>query len=273
MDPKDQDQEEETRSLPRAFNGQRARAALASLIEPASHPRLVLDAGHVTTVDAYAGAVLRTGIEVHLARDPGNSIVVAEPEASLCWAALYDLLGEFLPPRSSWAGNRPTPTRGRDIVLPATPIADDETTVLLTDVALPAAAGALGFGDHARRLLQEAAAAFIDNARKYGDENAPVGPVICAALEPQSNDLQLVVCDLGSDAPADGQAALRDAVSRSRETLGGIQSLVALRRNGMDLSVRLAFGAGRAHHRTHRAWRFSTFAAVPGFIAGVEIHR
>jgi hypothetical protein len=271
MDAKDQDEEGERRTVPHAFNGQRARSALVALVSPAAQRRLVFDARETTRVDAYAAAVLRTAVELHLARKARNSNVIVEPASDESWAMLYDLLGEVLPARCAWAGTRPTPTRGRRVVLPATTVIDDDVE-LITDHALRSAAGALRFGDHAGRLLQESAAAFLENARTHGTP-AEVPPVICAAFDRQTNDLQLVVCDLGRDVPTDGQATLHSAVAESRANGGGIQSLAALTRGRLDFSVRLAHGTGRAHYRTNRSWHFSAGSEVPGYIAGIEIHQ
>jgi hypothetical protein len=274
-DADDEDDQGEHLTLPRVFGGQYARTELAQLIGSATG-RLILNAGNVARIDAYGGAVLGIALRLHLARGTHNRVLIIEPTSDSAWSMMYDLLGEVLPERCTWAGTRSAPTRGRLVVVPAASLSDDEDVELLTDEALPRATSALRFGTRAGRLLQEGAAAFLENARTHGAD-APVEPVACAALDTQTNDLQLVVIDLGPNIPADGQAAVHTMVSssraRAREHGSGLQSLVGPAREGMDFSVRLAHGTGRAHYRTARSWHFSTGSHVPGFIAGVEIHR
>ena len=273
-DDDDQHNAHERRVLPRVFNGQRARSALAALSHPAATPQLVFDASGTTQVDAYAGAVLGLALRAHLARSDDNRVVVIEPATDAAWTLMHDLIGgPMLAGRCSWAQTRSTPPRGRDVILPASAIVDDEDIELIAVEALPRAAGALGFGARDARLLQEAAVALLDNAVGHGGTQL-AAPVICAALDQQSNDLGLVVANLDDLAPDEGEAALRDAVARSRLSAGGIQSLVEPERGSLELSVRLAYGNGRAHYRTGRSWHFSSNNAhIPCFLAGVEIHR
>jgi hypothetical protein len=264
----------ERRRLGNVFRGHRATSALGELLVP-SAPILAIDATAVTRLDAYGGAVVRTGVDVHLARHAEHLASLIEPRDDASWELLWDLLGGFLLPlRCSWAGTRSPGKRGSQVLVPATPITDDEDVQLLVDHTIRQATGALGYGDRAGRLLQEAAAVFLENAKQH-TPGAGTPPVVCAALEPQGNDLQLATVSLGGPVPdqADGEAALRRALTGGPNGSSSLTDLVAVRRGGLDASVRLAWGTGRARYRTSDSWRFSTSTDVPGFIAGVEVHR
>jgi len=186
--------ESERRGLGNLLRGSRAVSALAELLVP-SAARVELDGSSLVAMDAYGAAVVRTAIEMHLARHPTHFVSLIEPQHSGCWALMSDLLGGPLPSRCSWAGSRSPATRGIYVLVPATPIADDEDVQLLVDHTIRQATGALRFGDRAGQLAQEAAAVFLDNARRHGAD-APVPPVVCAALDPQANDLQLTTVNL-----------------------------------------------------------------------------
>jgi hypothetical protein len=266
----------EQRALGKILRGPRAVSALPRLVVPAA-PELVLDGSSLKVVDAYGGVVIRTAIEAHLSRGASHSVSIVEPRDESTWRMLFDLVGGLsLPLRCSWAGTRSAATRGSDVLVPATPIVDNEDVTLLVDHTVRVAAGALGYGDRPGRFLQEAAAVLLDNAREHG--SADVFPaIVCASLEPQGNDLQLVTANLADrwPDPAVGDEALRQAVGpSSSHAEGALTQLVALRRGGLEVSVRLAWGTGRARYRTADSWRFTTSPDdVPGFVAGVEVHR
>jgi hypothetical protein len=81
---------------------------------------------------------------------------------------------------------------------------------------------------------------------------------------------------LGPNLPAKdaGADALRATIERSRQNLSGLAALAAQRRGGLQVSIRLAWGTGRASFRSGASWRYSdTIEVVPGFMAGLEIHR
>ena len=262
----------ERRDLGRLLRGRRAESALAGLIAPAA-PRLELDGSSLIGVDAYGAAVARTAVEVHLSRNRRHSVSLIEPHDSECWALVSDLLGGALPSRCSWAGTRSPALRGNYVLVPAEAIADAEDVRLLLDHTIRPAAGALGYGDRAGQLLQEAAAVFLHNAEQHAP-GAAVPPVVCASLDPQANDLQLTSVNLRgtrSDATSD-EAALRGAIAKSRSDNGALTELVSRPRGGLDVSLHLAWGTGRAHFRTSQSWHFATGVDVPGFVAGVEVH-
>lgn len=261
------------RILPSVFRGHRALAVLSTLLAPAAQS-LVLNMSAVRRVDAYGGSVLRAAVEMHVARDPLNDVTIVEPVDDAAWALTFDLLGgSLLPLRSRWAGSRSAGRRGSEVLVPATPIVDEEDVRLLVDETIRRAAGALGYGDHAGHFLQEAAQVFLANAQKHG-EHSPVPPIVCASLEPQANDLQLVTLDLAGNVPAGDAAevALRAAVGGGSS--GSLNDLVVPRRGGLDVSVRLSWGTGRAWFRTGDSWHFDTSpGTVPGFVVGGEVHR
>ncbi len=262
----------ERREIGNLLRGPRAASELASLLLPAA-PELELDGSSLVHMDAYGAAVLRTAIEVHLDRHTSHTVSMIEPLNSECWALMSDLLGGPLPERCAWAGTRSTAKRGSYVLVPATPIADAEDVQLLVDHTVRQATGALGFGDRAGRLLQEAAAVFLDNAREHAAD-APVAAVVSAMLDPQVNDLQLAAVSLSgvSRRQLPDEAAMRSAIANSRKGNRALTELVRTRA-GLDFSLHLAWGAGRARYRTSQSWHFSTATQVPGFVSGIEVHR
>lgn len=263
-------EEADRRVLTPAFRGPRAIAGLAALCARAA-PRLELDARGLRRADAFTGVVVHETVRRHLEADPGHEVVLWEPADEQAWAMLHDLLTP-LPRLARWAGEQPAAQRERQVLVPATPIDDDETIDLVTRYALPAATASYRIPDAPRRLLLEAAAAFADNAVLHGG-GAP--SVLCACYDPQANDLQLVVLSpaMPDGAGDDAATVLRDAVDR-REDVSGIETLIEkARRRKIDATVRLVTGTGRLRWRGHPEPQVEeTAAPVPAFVASLEIH-
>jgi anti-sigma regulatory factor (Ser/Thr protein kinase) len=263
------------RELKGALRGARAVDALADLLDTTGR-RLELVACGLTRADAYTGAVVGAAIESHLAANAENSAQVWEPRNDETWSLLY-WLTKPLPARSQWCGDRAVPVRDQRVLLPATPIPDPEAARLYTSVWLKSVAPTAGISRRHAAWLIEAGAHFLDNSLVHATESR-IDVITAACLEPQGNDMQIVTVDLGQTIAGqdDPEAALRDAVARSREGLGlhGLNSIVELgQRRGADVSVRLAAGTARARNRGGR-WRYeSERVHVPGFVAGFDIHR
>jgi len=267
--------EAERRGLGSVLRGRQVAAILADVLRPATTQQLELDGSDLTEVNAYGAAVLRAAMETHLARNPSQGVSVIEPANSECWAHFSDLLGLPAGQRWSWSGTRSGAARGRNVLIPATIIRDSEDAQLIVDHAIPTAAGALGYGARTGRLLQEAAAVFLDNAEQHA-RSRPVRPVLCVAFHPPSNDLQLVSANL--EDPEDLAVAtathLHDAITRSQLAHGALDDLAGRRRGDLDFTVRLISGTGRARRRSDEAWRvLDEPERFPGFVAGLEVHR
>lgn len=264
----------EQRDLGRVLRGQHARGAFGRLIVPAA-PQLLLVGTTLNRVDAWGGLVVRAAVDAHLDADSGHTVSLVEPTNDESWALMSDLLGSsLLPSRCSWAGTRALAPRGSRVLVPTSAILDQEDVQLVVDEGLRRATAALGYGDRAGHALQEAAAVFLHNAHTHGAASR-IAPLVCATFEAQGNDLQVVVLDLGPGQPAvgHGATALREAVESSRKNLSSLHGLTGRKRGGLQFSVRLAWGTGRAAFRSGGSWRFSDAAELPGFMAGLEIHR
>ncbi len=264
----------EQRDLGRVLLRRQACGSLGRLLSPATG-QLTLVGTSLARVDAYGGLVVRAAVDVHLRAAASHVVSVVEPVNDEPWRLLCDLLGRtLLPSRCSWAGNRSIAVRGSGVLVPVTAIVDEEQTQLVLDDGLRRATSALGYGPRAGRALQQAAAVFLHNSSVHA-ASSPIPPLVCASLEVQGNDLQVAVLDLGVERPAAGQGelALRAAVRGSREAGGSLHSLVAQRRGDLQVSVRLAWGTGRATVRSGGSWRYSESECLPGFMAGLEIHR
>jgi hypothetical protein len=266
----------EDRDLGRVLRCVQVPRTLARLLAPAG-PRtsLRLRTGSLSRIDAYGAAALRIGIDAQLTDNSARLITLLEPANAETWELLSDLMGGTvgLPSRSAWAGTRPPARRGARVIIPALPLPDEDTVSLLVDEALPRATEALGYGARSGRLLQEATAVLAENAMVHALP-AQVAPVLCASFERQGNDLQTAVIDLGAGVPAPelGADPLREALERSERAFGGLATLKGLSRGGLEWSLRLAWGKGRASRRAGR-WVFREDEFLPGFMAGVEIHR
>jgi len=264
----------EQRDLGRVLRRRQACGVLGRLLDPATQ-QLTLVGASLTRVDVYGALVVRAAGDMHLRADSSHVVSVVEPANDETWALLCDLLGRSaLPSRCSWAGTRPIAARGSRVLVPVTAISDEEEIQMVVELGLRHATSALGYGERAAHALQEAAAVFLHNASVHA-ASSPISPLICASLEAQGNDLQVAVLDLGADRPAagSGERALRAAVQSSPSAVGSLRSLVAPRRGGLQVSVRLAWGTGRASIRSGGSWRYSDGGYFPGFVAGLEIHR
>jgi hypothetical protein len=265
-------EDDDRRVLTRAVRGQVAVRGLATLCAPGG-PRRVIDARALEFADAFTGAAVREGIDRHLRRDRGHSVVVREPTNPETLAALYDLLGT-LPRRSRWAGEADRPRRNPAILLPAMRLTNAQELRDAANFLGSAAEGPLRLPPQASRLLAMAAAHFGDNALKH----SPAGQrsvVLCACHELDSHDLQVValseaVPQAAGEKPA---AYLREVMGQSHANLGGVFSLVELaRRRGVPATLRLATGTGRLFWRDEKPRYEGQAAPVPGFVASLEIH-
>jgi len=262
----------ERRELGTLFRDRRAAEALGVLTSPVKAEHLELDCSNVTQIDTYGTAVIRATLDAHLAADPRHRATIVEPTTSAIWPFLSDAVGRP-PSGSKWAGTRSPATRGTDVLIPATPVRHDEAPLIVRTVGIVAAA--LHHGIRPGQLLAEAAQVFLDNVADHAP-GAPTSPVVCAAFEPVSKNLQLVCINLappGTPVPAN-EAEIERMLDDPDEVFRSLGWLARRSRADLDFSLRIISGAARARHRTGRGWSFaSEEPAVPGFIAGIEIHR
>ncbi len=248
---------------------------LRELIRPAEAPVLVLDGRSLTEVSAYGGVVIRAGMENHLGRDPSNSVVLVEPIHSGCFDHLSDLVGLQVGQRWRWAGTRSqSAARGRDVLVPASVIRDHEDRKLIAELAIPAAASALGYDIRVRRLLQEASVVFLDNVEQHARSHE-VAPLIAASYHPDSHELQLVCVNVEEPGslPITDEAGLRKALAEAEGGQGGIAGLTARSRGGLGFAIRVMAGTGRGRRTTGRSWDWNDVNdSFSGFLAALEVH-
>jgi hypothetical protein len=264
--------EPERRVVGRLLRDRRAAAALGPLAAPTTASAIEFDCSGLQQVDGYGAAVIRIALDSHLGQDPRHQAAIIEPQASEVWPFLSDAIGR--PPTGSrWAGTRSPAGRGTDVLIPATPVRPDEVQVVVRAVGTVAAA--LGRGPRPGQLLREAAKVFLDNAAAHA-AGAPTSPVLCAAFEPVTKNLQLVCVNLapaGAALPV-SESDLEGMVADVDQSFRSIAWLARRRRPDLDFSVRIITGVGHVRHRTGRGWRSSSFErSVPGFIAGIEVHQ
>jgi len=246
--------------------GPQALTHLESLLD-APDGVVVLDARAVTRVDAFAAVVLRAAIERQLDRDATNSITIRAPSDARAWDWLADLLSG--PPSRCTVTDQPRPARREsNVLIPAQRLRDEGDRELLLYAARYALSAArIQMGP--TRLLREGLAEMIHNALTHGADS-DVDALVAVALEPQSNNLQGVVLDLGRHICDDDDPvrALRAAVAESKRSLGGLSTLT-LRET--PATVRLAAGRGRGRWKDETRVR-EVETRFGGFAASLELH-
>jgi hypothetical protein len=195
-----------------------------------------------------------------------------EAEASECWPLLSDLLGGTLPEGCSWAGTRTAAARGQNVLVPAMAVDDRDRADILDYFRF--VTPALGYGVRAGRLLQEAAKVFLDNVDEHAID-LPIQPVVCAAFDPVGHNLQLACVNLDGPQtrPTRTESDLKQMVTGAQQEFPSIATLATSVRDDLAFTIRLVTGTGHARHRTGDDWRFATGIFVPGFVAGIEVHR
>ena len=257
----------ERRSFAGALYGRRALEQLAAAIAPPAGAGLELDLTGVTRADTYTGVVMRTAIECHLRAGSGNRVAVWAPRQGAA-RAMVDTLLNPLPPRCDRSQDPPRESASPHVHVPSLLLEDARDVDMITQLVLRGLAARRALRVQDARALQRSVAALGDNALVHG-VGGPCPPVAALALEPMGHELQLVVTSLGAETDPHG---LRAAVARTRERLGGLESIGAQAdRKGLDLSLRLISGTARAHRR-HGRWRYQDGPLVPGWTAVVEIH-
>lgn len=266
------DDDIEWRKLRPVLRGPHARRALAELLAPAA-PKLGIDMSAVCRLDAYGAAVVRCAIDVHLERQATGDVTVKPPTNAETRRIACDVL-MGLPSRCRWDAKDEGEQPVSNVIVPAMSVSDDEIAALIVQMCLPEAAEILGLQRSELGALQVAAEEFVANAEEHAhDASVPV--VLAACLEEEGNDLQIVAVDVGATFARkhDPESALRKAISVSRQRRGALYGLGTLRRGGMDASLRLAAGSATAWSRTGQSWHYDGGPSVPGFIAGLEVHR
>jgi hypothetical protein len=112
--------------------------------------------------------------------------------------------------------------------------------------------------------------------RSTSDETSAArrSPVVCAAFEPVSKNLQLVCVNLAESAIPDVVADVGRMLDDPDEEFRSLGLLARRPRGDLDSTVKVISGSARAHHRAGGEWIFAPAElGVPGFIARIEIHR
>jgi hypothetical protein len=230
---------------------------------------VTLDARAVKRADAFAAVVLRAAIERQLDRNASNSVTLRAPSDADAWDWLADLLSS--PPSRCTVTDQPRPPRRQsNVVIPAQRLRDEGDRELLLYAARYALPASPRVGVRPTRLLVEGLGEMAHNALTHG-EDSDVDVIVAVALEPQSNNLQGVVLDLGRrvcDA-ADPVGGLRAAVAQSKDSLGGLSTLM-LRET--PATVRLAAGRGRVRWTRDETRVREVETRFGGFAASLELH-
>ncbi len=257
-------------SLGSACRGDTALALLPQMrAAPAGPTELAVVASMVTDADPLAGAVLRLGIDGHIAAHRGNDASYWEPRDERARARLGDLLGP-LPAGCEACQDYPAPRRDPNVLLPATPLRGPDDLTLAAEWLLHPQARVGMTVSHAR-LLSLALATLAENALLHSESDQ--SPTACAALDPLARSLEIAVVDAGP-ALGEGEQAeqvLRELIGSSRRVGGGLASLMAIaERRGIEASLLLASGPGRVRIRQQAS--YATRVHFPGFAGAFSIH-
>jgi hypothetical protein len=261
----------------------RGRHALRHLGAPpdsgsAEDPDLVIDATAAQVVDAFTGAVTMADIEDHLGKPgPGRGVTVTPPEGGEVHGRFYTMMA--LAPQEGCRVEHSGPTapvRDPRVLLPAVRVGTvaeaDALALFLRASSQRADLGDARLAPRQAGLLAAALPDLVDNGLRHAPASG-CGVIVCAALESDSREVQLVVTDLGpaiSGPPA--LEALRDAWGRSRAELGSLHFLTErASRLGLDISVQIR--TGNAHGRWRRRWHSDDADFTPGWTVCVTIHR
>jgi hypothetical protein len=260
----------------------RGRHALRHLGTPpdsgsAEDPALVIDATAANVVDAFTGAVTMANVEDHLGRPGrGRGVTVTPPQGGEVQGRFYTMMA-LAPESCRVEHSGPTaPVRDPRVLLPAVRVRTvAEADALALFLRASSQRGDLGDARLEPRqagLLAVALPDLVDNGLRHAPTSG-CGVIVCAALESDSREVQLVVTDLGESVR--GPAALedlRDAWARSRARLGSL-FLLAERISGLGLDASVQIRTGSAQARWRRRWHSDDADFTPGWTVCVTIHR
>jgi len=262
----------------------RGRHALRHLLSPPASgsvddPDLEIDASVTSVVDAFTGAVTMANVEHHLAR-PGK-----KRRATITPPRSGDVLGRFCtmlwePPAGSeleLPDGRTAPVRDPRVLIPAMRVASmeeaDALALFLKATSQRSDLGTARLAPSQAGLLATALPDLVHNGLKHGSASS-CGVIVCAALEADNLETQLVVSDLGTQVVRGGDAIgiLREAWARSREDLGALFYLTErAKRSDLDISVQIR--TGNAAGRWRNRWNAEQAEFTPGWTASVTLHR
>ena len=114
---------------------------------------------------------------------------------------------------------------------------------------------------------------FLDNVERHASSHA-IAPVIAAAYQPGSQELQLVCVNVEEGAqPIADEAGLRKGLADKQGGQTGIGGLTARSRGGLGFAIRVMAGTGRGRRTTGRSWDWNDVNdSFSGFVAGLEVH-
>lgn len=249
-------------------------AALPYLLDPGlpkQAAELALIMTGVVAADSLSAAVIRATIEEHLETVAGGTVTIWPPKLPGAWQTIHALLGP-LPDRCALPADTVPPARDRRVYLPTTRVDDMEGAELLARY-LRLAGPSAGLTGAESRYLATVLPGLVENALSYAE--SPCGSIVCGAVDAGSGDAQLNVIDLG-DAIAGARApgrAIRTCIERRESNLGGLAQLGLLAlHGGLEVSILLSSGTGRASWSRSHGWRYETVAFAPGFCIGITIH-
>jgi hypothetical protein len=249
---------------------ERGEAALSPLagIRGAPPAEVFVIADGLRAIDAWGAAALRTAIEFH-ARVQQQQVTISKPSNPSTWQLLYHVLGPEDCPAHVILANDATRPAGRapsSIIVPAVRVGSVDISEQIAEAIIDRASGRLR---PALRFVAGQLPELVHNSLVHAS-GSPTKPVICCFHDKDEDEIQLVVCDLGSrfDRETDAEK-LAAAVEAQPE--GALATAVEVaERRGVDATLTLAAGAGRRYWRAGK-WISAIATAVSGFTAALTV--
>ena len=231
---------------------------------------LVAVTSSASAVDVFSAGVLRMDLEQHVRRHPRNDASIWPPDEPSVHGYLYDLLSP-LPPRCHFLEDRGPPPPDPHVILPAQPVPNIAAADDLARYAYRARVE--GIVDDAEiGFVATALPILVENALRHGaSTHAP--PVACLAVEPDRDELQLAVFDLGRGLGSSSRLpALASCLRRSQREHGGLNDICDLSER-RDLAISIVVSSGTARAQWRHRWQGFDAAFAPGWCTGLIVHR
>jgi hypothetical protein len=248
------------------FRGEAGLSLLPLRGAPAAEVGIFADG--MVGIDAWGAAALKTSVEYY-ARYQQQQVSMSAPSRAPVWRVLYHLLASDCPRHFVPTDDAQLPAAQRPsaVLLPAVRVPSIDAAEGIAEVLLGRASGRL---TRAVRFVAEELPELVDNSIRHA-RRSPTAPVACCFYDAEEDELQLVVCDLGSGFDRDESAGESLLAAVDAQPRGGLRSAAEVAASrGLDATLTVAAGNGRVYWRSG-SWSAAAAVAVSGVAAAVAI--
>lgn len=248
---------------------------------PGFHSRsdqLLVACDGLKACDIWSGVVIRALLEYAAVRLM-MPVTLSLPTDHDVRREFFDALGGLLPNNVTLAAGATTPSgESKRVILPACRI-DELGFAGVVASHLPGTPRSAGVERRELSFIAAALQTLVSNALLHA--SSPINAIAGVGFEPDYNEVNLVVADLGDRvARHDDAADVLDEAWRTNERTGrkvppGLPGiLLTARARSLDATLNLYSGTGRLFVRAGEEPRILTEQLfVPGFVANVRLHR